>query len=165
MTVRVALGASRSRSIRQLLTESLLLALVAGAVASVLAYVGLPAILALVPPGMIPDESEIALNPPVLIFTLGLSIVTSVVCGFAPALHSSRRDLAPSMREASSFCVGGSGQAFLRKTRRRGGCALARCSSRARACSFVRLSRCRRGSRCAPNDSDHAHAAGPVAIS
>ena len=106
MSVRVALGASRSRLIRQLLTESLLLALVAGALGSVLAYAGLPAILAIVPPGTIPDESEIALNRSVLVFTLGICAMTSVMCGLAPALHSSRRDLAASMREVSRSLVG-----------------------------------------------------------
>ena len=79
---------------RQLLTESLLLALAAGVVGTALAYAGLPAILALVPPGTIPDEAEIALNLPVLLFALVVSALTSVVCGLAPALHSSRRDLA-----------------------------------------------------------------------
>jgi putative ABC transport system permease protein len=114
MTVRAALGASRGRLVRQLLTESLILALVAGAVGVLLAYTGLPAILALVPPGTIPDESEIALNTPVLIFTLGLSIVTSVLCGLAPA-HSSGRDVAQSMREAGRGLAGTSSQAILRK--------------------------------------------------
>ena len=66
MTVRAALGAGRGRLIRQLLTESLILSLAAGALGTLLAYVGLPAILALVPPDTIPDESEIALNLPVL---------------------------------------------------------------------------------------------------
>ncbi len=116
MSVRVALGASRSRLIRQLLTESLPLALCAGMLGSALAYAGLPAILAIVPPDTIPDESEIALNQSVLFFTLGVCALTSVICGLAPALHSSRRDLASSIREVSRSLSAGSGQAVLRKS-------------------------------------------------
>src|SRR4029079_28727 len=116
MGVRVALGASRGRLVRQLLTESLLLALIAGAIGSVLAFAGLPAILALVPPNTVPDEAEIALNRSVLFFTLAISAATSIVCGLAPALHSSRRDLAASMREVSRSVSGGTGQALLRKS-------------------------------------------------
>jgi putative ABC transport system permease protein len=101
--------------VRQLLTESLILALVAAAAGTALAYAGLPAILALVPPNTIPDEAEVALNAPVLLFTLAVAALTSVVCGLAPALHGCSRDLARSMRESSRSLAGNSGQALLRK--------------------------------------------------
>ncbi|HKR61475.1 MAG TPA: FtsX-like permease family protein, partial [Pyrinomonadaceae bacterium] len=76
---------------------------------------GLQAILALVPPNTIPDESEVVLNTPVLLFTLLVSILTSVVVGLAPALHTCTSDLANTLREAGRGLAGGSKQAFLRK--------------------------------------------------
>ena len=116
MSVRAALGASRSRLVRQLLAESLLLALMAAVVGTALAYAGLPAILALVPPNTIPDESEIALNRSVLGFTLLVAVLTSIFCGLAPALHSSSRDLANRLREAGRGLAGSTRQAIVRKS-------------------------------------------------
>jgi predicted permease len=115
MTVRAALGASRARLIRQLLTESLILAVIGGVLGVLLAVWGLRAILALVPPNTIPDESEIALNRPVLLFTLLVSVLTSLVFGLAPALHTIRRDLANQLRESGRSLAGGKRQAVLRK--------------------------------------------------
>jgi putative ABC transport system permease protein len=114
MTVRAALGADRRRLTRQLLTESLLLALAAGIVGTALAYAGLPAILALVPPDTIPDESEITLNRSVLAFTSLVSVITSVIFGLAPALHATGVDLANRMREAARGVAGSTKGSLLR---------------------------------------------------
>lgn len=113
--MRAALGASRTRLVRQLLTESLILALVGGALGVALAFGCLRAILVLVPPNTIPDESEIALNTPVLFFTLLVSALTSIVFGLVPALHTCTRDLANPLREAGRSLAGSPRQAFLRK--------------------------------------------------
>src|SRR5215470_5094047 len=115
MAVRAALGARRSRLIRQLLTESLLIAVAGGALGVALAFGCLRAILVIVPPNTIPDESEIALNTPVLLFTVLVSGLTSILFGLAPALHTSVSDLANPLREAGRGLHGGARQALLRK--------------------------------------------------
>jgi putative ABC transport system permease protein len=115
MAMRAALGASRSRLIRQLLTESLLIAVAGGALGVALAFGCLRAILTIVPPNTIPDESEIALNAPVLLFTVLVSGLTSILFGLAPALHTSTSDLANPLREVGRGLQGGARQAWLRK--------------------------------------------------
>ena len=115
MAVRAALGGSRSRLLRQLLTESLILSLAGGLLGVGLAFVALRVILLLVPPGTIPDESEISLNLPVLLFTLAVSIATSVIFGLAPALYASR-DLAQPLRSSGRGFSAGRRQALLRKS-------------------------------------------------
>jgi predicted permease len=115
MAVRAALGGSRWRLVRQLLTESVLLALAGGVVGTALAYGALRVILTLVPPNTIPDESEVAVNVPVLLFALAVSAATSVIFGLAPALHTCTRDLTNPLRSSGRSVTGGTAQALLRK--------------------------------------------------
>jgi putative ABC transport system permease protein len=115
MAVRAALGGSRWRMIRQLLTESALLALAGGVLGVALAYGALRVILTLVPSNTIPDESEVVLNLPVLLFTLGVSAATSLIFGLAPALHTVRDVMNP-LRSSGRSVTGGTAQALLRRS-------------------------------------------------
>ncbi len=115
MAVRSALGGSRWRMVRQLLTESALLALAGGVLGVALAYGALRVILTLVPPNTIPDESEVAVNLPVLLFTLGVSAATSLIFGLAPALHTVG-DLMNPLRSSGRSVTGGTAQALLRRS-------------------------------------------------
>jgi putative ABC transport system permease protein len=90
--MRVALGAGRGRLIRQLLTESVLLALLGGAVGLLVATAGVRALIALSPPEL-PRASAIGLDTAVLAFTLGMSMAIGIAVGLIPGLHASRTDL------------------------------------------------------------------------
>jgi predicted permease len=92
IAVRTALGASRRRIVRQLITESLLLAFVAGAAGMLLAHWGAQVLVAIAPADVV-RGSGIALDGGVLAFTLAMSLATSVLFGLVPALHASRVDL------------------------------------------------------------------------
>jgi len=100
IAVRASLGATRGRLLRQLLTESALLSTLAAVVGAALAFGALRVILAMVPPESIPDEAQVAVNRPVLLFTLGVSFVTALLFGLAPALHASRGQLVTSLKES-----------------------------------------------------------------
>ena len=92
MAVRVALGASRSRIARQLLTESVLIALGGGIAGIVVAFTGVRALLGLAPAGRIPRIEEVHLNGWVLGFTLLVSVVTGILFGIVPARSGARRE-------------------------------------------------------------------------
>jgi predicted permease len=107
MAVRVALGAGRARIARQLLTESVLIALIGGAAGILVAFAGVRVLLAIAPPDRLPRIGEVHVNGWVLAFTLGVSLITGVLFGLVPAQSAARREpqhaLAPGTR-----LVGGS---------------------------------------------------------
>jgi len=98
--IRAALGAGRQRVVRQLLTESVLLALGAALVGLLLASWGTRLVLTMVP-DTLPRTQEIGLDPYVLLFTLLVSILTGVLFGLAPAFHSSRVNPQESLKEGA----------------------------------------------------------------
>lgn len=114
MAVRASLGASRIRVIRQLLAESLVLALAGGVLGVALAYGGLKGILAMVPPNTIPDEAEVTLNGAVLLFTIGVSCVASLIFGIAPALHLAGQSPITALRQSGRGDSGSARQKLLR---------------------------------------------------
>ncbi len=105
MAVRIALGAGRARLMRQLLTESFVLAVVSAAAGLLVAWWGSHALLALTSDGMAPPI-RLALDLPVLAFTLGVSVLAVLLFGLAPALRASRVDLASSMRSRAHAVSG-----------------------------------------------------------
>jgi predicted permease len=116
MAIRLSVGASRWRVIRQLLVESLLLALGGVAIGTMLAFGGLKALVLMIPEGLIPRESQIELNVPVLFFSLGIAVVTAVIFGLAPALQTARRDMVEPLKSAGKGSGGGFRGGRLRNT-------------------------------------------------
>jgi len=98
--IRTALGASASRVIRQLLTESVLLGIAGGAIGLLLAKLGVRAIVAALPDSL-PRVEEVGLDSHVLLFTVGVSILTGVVFGLVPALKMLRPDVIESLKEGA----------------------------------------------------------------
>jgi putative ABC transport system permease protein len=98
VAVRAALGATRSRIMRQLLAESMVLSTVGAALGVALAFVGLRLMIAIHPAG-IPRVEDVRIDVAVLAFTLGLAVVTGLLFGLAPALDLSRPDLNRSLKE------------------------------------------------------------------
>jgi len=105
LATRSALGAGRWHIIRQLLTESLVVSLTGGILGLVLGFAGVRFLLA-INPGSIPrigeDGSAVKIDPNVLLFTLGVSLLTGILFGLVPAISASRKNLAAVLNESSN---------------------------------------------------------------
>jgi putative ABC transport system permease protein len=113
MAIRTALGASRWRVMRQLLTESAILALAGGALGLLLSSYGVTAITKLLPRDF-PRLNEIGMDWRVFGFTLAASLLTGFLFGFAPALHISKTDLQDAMKESGRGTAGSARHTRLR---------------------------------------------------
>jgi putative ABC transport system permease protein len=113
MAIRASLGAGRARILRQLLTESVLLALAGGALGLLLAIWGAAALTSLPSVG-IPRLASAGVDLRALAFTLVVSLLTGVLFGFAPALHASRFNLFGSLKEGGRTATDGMGRSRIR---------------------------------------------------
>jgi len=102
MAVRMSIGAGRRRLLRQLLTESTLLSLAGGVMGVLFAFAAIRFIVSLMPEFYVPNESRVAINMPVLGFSVVVSLLTGIVFGLVPALRMSRPDVADSLKAGRS---------------------------------------------------------------
>jgi predicted permease len=105
MTIRAALGARRGRVVRQLLTEGVLLALFGGGLGILLAFLGTHGLLSYVP-GELPRAQNVGLDVRLLLFVVGVSLITGLLFGLASAFRSARTDLVGSLQEGSRGSTG-----------------------------------------------------------
>jgi len=109
ISIRAALGAGRGRIVRQLLTESIVLALAGGLVGLVVAFFGTRLLLAL-SSGQLPRAFEVSIDGGVLLFSLAISLLTGVLFGLVPAFRASAMGLQQTLREGGRSLAGGASQ-------------------------------------------------------
>jgi putative ABC transport system permease protein len=108
IAIRMTLGAPRARVLRQLLTESLVLAAIGGGAGMLLAVWAVDGLVAIAPAG-VPRLAEVRLHPLVLTFAAGLTLVTGIVFGFAPAVQAARQNFSPALKDGGRGVPGGAG--------------------------------------------------------
>src|SRR4029079_5653735 len=112
--VRTALGAGRWRLLRQFMTEGVLLAVAGGILGLVLPRLGVAALLRAYP-GSLPRTSEVAVDPAVLAFTFGVSILTGLIFGLAPLMHTRVGSLALALKEGGARGATGTDRHHIRR--------------------------------------------------
>lgn len=111
ITLRAAIGAGRGRLVRQLITESVVLALVGGAIGSVLAYLGTSLVVRF-GVGALPRLSEVSVDARVLAFAFAVSLATGILFGLVPAIRATRGRLVDVLKEETRGSTGGAGSAL-----------------------------------------------------
>jgi putative ABC transport system permease protein len=114
IAIRASMGASRGRLIHQLLVESFILAAAGCLLGILMAYFGLKGVASTIPRDMIPTQAEISLHPVVLWFALGITFLTTALCGLAPAIHAVRGALSMHLTGAGKGAQSGSRHGNLR---------------------------------------------------
>src|SRR5688572_23354966 len=112
--VRTALGAGRGRLVRQFMTEGVLLSIIGGALGLVLARVGVQALIRVYPTSL-PRTAEVTVDPIVLVFTLGVSVLTGLVFGLAPLMHTRVKGLALALKEGGAKGATGAARHHIRR--------------------------------------------------
>jgi predicted permease len=112
--VRTALGAGRGRLLSQFMTEGVLLSLAGGALGLLFARAGIRALISVYPDSL-PRTSEVALDPLVLLFTLGVSMLTGIVFGFAPLMHTRVKGLVTALKEGGAKGATGAARHHVRR--------------------------------------------------
>lgn len=109
VAIRAALGAGRGRLIAQMLSESLILAVVGGGLGLLLAYLAIPAVQSL-SAGSIPRVADVSIDSTVLLFAFAASVLTGIIFGLVPAIQMSRTGTSHALRDGGRSSVGSSGR-------------------------------------------------------